>query len=143
MPVKGSRGSLEERFWVRVSQEEGGCWLWQGRVKANGYGTFSVAHSTPVNAHRWSYERFVGPIPEGMELDHLCRVRSCVNPQHLEVVDHQTNMRRAPVNGGGRFWASRDHCHRGHAFDVANTRMYKGARICRACKREGAHARTG
>lgn len=73
---------------------ESGCWLWNRKVRSDGYGVKSVDHRGEVRAHRWVYERQVGPIPDGLELDHLCGTRSCVNPAHLEPVTHTENMRR-------------------------------------------------
>jgi hypothetical protein len=79
------------------------------------------------SAHRWAYEAFVGPIPEGLEIDHLCRNRACVNPAHLDPVTHQENMSRGKA-------ARMTHCHKGHPFDEANTRMEAyGSRRCKEC----------
>src|ERR1019366_4519713 len=82
-----------ERFLKFVLPEPNtGCWLWTGGLNRGGYGQFMTPPCTV--AHRVAYELFVGPIPEGLQLDHLCRVRSCVNPQHLEPVSQQENIRR-------------------------------------------------
>lgn len=72
----------------------GPCWIWVGKVNQFGYGRFNVDH-LEVQAHRWSYEHHVGPIPNGLEVDHLCFVRNCVNPKHLEAVTGLENQRRA------------------------------------------------
>lgn len=87
----------EERFWAKVDRS-GDCWRWTGALARGGYG-FAVVGSRDDpqryrNAHRFAYELSVGPIPEGLELDHLCRNRRCVNPAHLEPVTHSENMRR-------------------------------------------------
>jgi hypothetical protein len=74
------------------------CWLWQGWVNERGYGTLAVEGQTR-RAHRVSYEEYVGPIPEGHELDHLCRTRHCINPGHLEPVSHEVNVQRAAEAG--------------------------------------------
>jgi hypothetical protein len=89
-------GSLEDRFWARVDKEPT-CWLWRGSQSAAGYG--QVGHDRKIlYAHRLAYEMFRGPIPEGMEIDHLCRTHNCVNPDHLELVNRQTNAgRREPT----------------------------------------------
>jgi hypothetical protein len=71
-----------------------GCWIWGGAIASNGYGTVQTAEG-PKLAHRRAYEKLVGPIPEGTEIDHLCRVRACINPAHLQPVTHQINMQRA------------------------------------------------
>lgn len=81
--------------------------------------------------HRYSYERAEGPVPAGLELDHLCRVRSCVNPEHLEPVTHRENMRRG--SGWSGRHAQKAMCKSGHPFDEANTYWRRGGRACRAC----------
>lgn len=85
----GRRGTEEEHFWIKVQKIPGGCWNWLGGT-SRGYGIFRG-----VKAHRWSYEHLVGPIGEGMVIDHLCRNPSCVNPGHLEQVTVAENNRRA------------------------------------------------
>ena len=82
-----------ERF-MRHVRKTASCWLWTGTKQKNGYGSFGFKGRT-VRAHRWSYEFHVGQIPDGLHIDHLCRVRNCVNPEHLEPVTHAENMRRA------------------------------------------------
>jgi hypothetical protein len=97
--IKTGRGLGDtERFWLRVGphDEAGACWLWHGTT-SRGYGYFeSYASGSRVRmtAHRFAYEAFVGPIPVGLELDHLCRIRNCVNPAHMEPVTHAENMAR-------------------------------------------------
>lgn len=128
--------TIEERFWPKVQKTED-CWLWTAAT-ARGYGKFSFGTlanpSRMVHAHRFSYELLVGPIPDGLELDHLCRVKLCVNPAHLEPVTHQENTRRAPSNSAALL--ARTHCVNGHLWDAANTRTQRGWRLCRACGRE-------
>jgi hypothetical protein len=84
-----------------VPEPNTGCWLWTGYVDRHGYGQFKGAKQG--SAHRWSYEYHAGPIPEGLQLDHLCRVRSCVNPAHLEPVTCRVNVSRGLVQGNS--WA--------------------------------------
>lgn len=111
----------------------GPCWVWTGAISSEGYGRCGSAY-----AHRWSYEVFVGPIPEGLQIDHLCRVRKCVNPAHLEPVTQRENLLRG--DGAGARFARRTHCSRGHALTPENTYAEKaspGARMCLACKRLG------
>lgn len=79
--------------WESKVERSPSCWFWTGAISRSGYGNFWTGESY-VSAHRWSYEHFVGPIPEGLDLDHLCRVRNCVNPAHLEPVTRQENLRR-------------------------------------------------
>lgn len=144
-PLLGPRRlSDEERVagWLaRTVINENGCWIWTGAKKGGGYGNVGVIRvdGTKGNAglHRVVYEHLIGPVPEGLELDHLCRNRACCNPDHLEPVTRSVNLRRG-VGVGGRRLPLKTHCHRGHAFDEANTWVCKktGVRKCRACDRE-------
>lgn len=86
-------GDPQRRFWTHVEKTEG-CWLWTGSLTYDGYALFRVG-SERTGAHRWSWIFANGPIPDGMQLDHLCRVRNCVRPDHLEVVTPAENTRRA------------------------------------------------
>ncbi len=81
------------RFWAKVEKTDT-CWLWTGSLNSAGYGGFSTGPTRDL-AHRWAYAHEVGPIPEGLDLDHLCRVKRCVNPAHLEAVTRAENLRRA------------------------------------------------
>jgi hypothetical protein len=121
-----------ERFIEKVYLE-GSCWRWAGAHGGGSYGTISLKpyHRT-VYAHRFAYEHFIGPIPEGLEIDHLCRVQDCVNPAHLEAVDHRTNLLRSD-NFTAR-QARQTHCKHGHEFTPANTYVdRRGRRYCRPC----------
>ncbi len=115
----------------------GECWPWAGTIdKRGGYGQMGIRGKIH-KAHRVSYRLFVGRIPAGLTIDHLCRVRSCVNPSHLEAVTNAENVRRGE---GGKFHTRKTHCPHGHAYDEANTRIVrKGAsgyqRVCRTCAR--------
>jgi len=137
------RKPLEERFWPKVDKngpvpeyrpDLGPCWVWTACL-AYGYGklTDGGKHGVSLSAHRVSYELLVGTIPDGLELDHLCRVRACVNPFHLEPVTRAENMRRA--------MEAKTHCDKGHLFDDANTRWYRGGRRCRTCDRAAARVK--
>ncbi|MEV0115551.1 HNH endonuclease signature motif containing protein [Streptomyces sp. NPDC050844] len=126
-----------DRFLAKVAAGNGGCWHWTGHIKPNGYGQVTVG-GRKFNAHRFAYEALRGPIPDGLVIDHLCRNRRCVNPDHLEPVTHQTNALRG-IGPTARN-AKATHCVRGHDFDAANTYITpNGARQCRAC--HAAHAR--
>lgn len=129
---KSNRGvPLEQRFWEKVEKTDG-CWLWVGSRDGNGYGL--IRNGRLVKAHRLSYEMHKGEIPDGMEIDHLCRVKACVNPAHLEAVTHRENMSRCPDTAQARL-ARRTHCKRGHEFTPENTYpVPSGGRACRACK---------
>lgn len=108
-------------------EQGSGCWRWQGQIDACGYGKY-----TGQAAHRIAYALFKGPIPEGLQIDHLCRTRDCVNPDHMEPVTHAENMRRSAP-------AQKTHCVNGHLLDEANTYVRLGSasgrRTCRACNR--------
>jgi len=84
--------TLPDRFWAKVDlAAEGGCWAWTART-SNGYGKYAMrvrGKVTDYRAHRLAYQALVGPIPEGFQIDHLCRNRACVNPNHLEIVTGQ------------------------------------------------------
>lgn len=119
------------RFWARVDKNgPGGCWLWTGAMK-NGYGSARVAGRTQV-AHRLTWELAQGPIPEGMHIDHLCRVRACVNPDHLEPVTVAENNRRMVRD----VYANATHCKRGHLWTENASIHPRGYRYCLACHRD-------
>ncbi len=124
------------RFWGKVSPEPNtGCWLWEAALDGKGYGVLSIPPRGRIQAHRFSYVAHVGPIAEGLELDHICRVRCCVNPDHLEPVTHLENMRRSPVLGK---WsrAHITHCPHGHEYTEENTYTWGNMRHCKQCNRE-------
>ena len=121
------------RFWAKVDKQDNGCWHWLGHLNPGGYGMFWEVPRKHY-AHRWSYEEFVGPIPEGLHIDHLCRVRHCVNPEHLEPVTCRVNLLRGETVTASH--AAKTHCPRGHCYDEKNTWHHRGERHCRACNRE-------
>jgi hypothetical protein len=126
------RKTPEERFWEKVEKTDS-CWLWTA-AKSKGYGAFKVA-GRQEEAHRYSYELLVGPIPTGLTIDHLCRNPACVNPAHLEPVTNRENVLR-----GISPWAknaAKTHCPQGHPYDEENTRWNSlGSRECKTCRRE-------
>ena len=134
------KGSPEERFWARVVRD-GECWIWTGQEHSHGYGMFQVDRKR-VYAHRFSYELHIGPIPVGLQIDHLCRRPPCVNPDHLEAVTPRTNTRRGVVAEMHRLAAkARATCGKGHLWAFNEYLPPDGSpRQCRECKRE-AHRR--
>lgn len=116
-----------ERFWNKVSKTDS-CWNWTATITKSGYGHFRL-NGKLVSAHRLAYELEFGKIPEGMVIDHLCRNRACVNPNHLEPVTSKINSLRG-INHN----SVKTHCPAGHEYDQQNTRITpKGKRVCRSC----------
>lgn len=118
-----------DRFAEKVVVADSGCWLWTGATAGAGYGVIGSGRTASGNArteyaHRVSYEHFVGAIPQGLEIDHKCRMKLCVNPAHLEPVTHAENRRRA----------RQTHCERGHVMPT------EGRRQCKRCDADRAKA---
>lgn len=114
----------------RCRVEESGCWSWVGPHKETGYGLGRRADGSYTHAHRVVYEWIIGPIPAGLDLDHLCRNRGCVNPWHMEPVTKSVNKRR-----GRSPQRERTHCPAEHPYDEANTYVDRtGRRHCRQCR---------
>lgn len=159
--VRPQDRDIADRLLARAQWKADGCLIWTGAVTGRGrYGLISVKKWAPAGAprlhrrtHRVAYELFVGPIPTGMEIDHLCHTRSgcdlgqacphrlCLNPEHLEPVSHTENVRRG--NSPAARHGLKTHCPRGHEYTPANTYLIpsSGGRACRACKPIWAAAR--
>lgn len=134
------------RFWSKVDFS-GDCWTWSGHRNRAGYGSGHKGTgrkgSRTVLAHRRAYELRIGPIVGGSELDHLCRVRPCVNPDHLEPVSPEENKRRQDNSRNGNEHRAKTHCPKGHEYTPENTRRskrYPTHRDCIECKRASVRA---
>lgn len=121
------------RFASKVKWSLNKCLLWNGPINpVSGYASPFMGFGRTQAAHKWLYETLVGPVPKGFDLDHKCRVRHCVNPNHLEPVTRKENVRRG--HGGRRFKAYQIVCKRGHTLDETNTYTRpSGERSCREC----------
>lgn len=122
----------------KVREAESGCWEWFHYIESSGYAKLWVDRRA-VMAHRFSYEFHIGPIPDGLEIDHLCRVRHCVNPWHLEPVTTAENIRRM-VAHREPYQHRRDACPNGHPYDDENTIHTATGRACAICKADANRA---
>lgn len=133
-PLAFSAEQRERLFWAKLDKTApGGCWIWTGAIFPHGYGKLTLAKRS-LYPHRVSYEIHKGRIPDGLHIDHLCRVRSCANPEHLEAVTCGENIRRSPI-APAAINAVKTHCARGHEFTEANTIITATGRNCRTCRR--------
>lgn len=135
--------TLMQRFVEKVRlpgpNDLDGCWIWQGARDGHGYSSFQGHAKKILAAHRFSYEAFIGPVPRGLAIDHLCREPLCVNPGHLEAVTFRENLMRG--NTLTRMNAEKVACVHGHPYTPENTyRCPKGWRRCRACAKQAQSA---
>jgi hypothetical protein len=131
-----------QRFWAKVEVDHEGCWLWTAALDSVGYGVFSIGGNRNAKAHRWLYESAFGPIPNGLECDHLCRVRRCVNPNHIELVTHRENIARS---NSTPFKVKNDYaagvCRSGHSLAEFGRTHKDGYVRCSRCAAERRKAR--
>lgn len=136
--MPGLNIKVRERFEKHfMPVTESGCWLWMGYERPDQYGEFRIERKHQLT-HRVSYELYRGSIPRHLQIDHLCRVRQCVNPEHLELVTQRVNILRG--NGASAKNPMKTQCPYGHVYDEANTNLqfYRGRvkRRCRNCHRQ-------
>ena len=130
--LMASQLTIPERFWSKVEFTES-CWLWRDSHRHLGYGVFWIWKKKRTGAHRFAYEFCVGPIPEGLTIDHLCRVRHCVRPDHLEPVTHRDNILRG--NGPPAINYRKTTCLKGHPLSGENLYLTRtGRRHCKLCQ---------
>jgi hypothetical protein len=136
IPLPVQIKAVEHLFWRKVDKRPDGCWYWTGATDGR-YGDYNAGRSGKnlhIKAHRMAYLLLVGPIPEGHQLDHLCRNYLCVNPSHLEPVTQQENNRRSDSESARH--ARKTHCLRGHPLKGDNLRIKAdGSRLCVTCDR--------
>lgn len=143
IPANYFDARLPLKFWAKIIPcPMTGCWLWVGGCTTGGYGTLGAAHRMWL-AHRFVYTELIGAIPSGLELDHRCKVRCCVNPTHLEPVTNEENRKRSPTNACA-LNAAKTICKRGHSLSDAIIRANPNGRrmrVCRECNRLDCRAR--
>lgn len=123
---------IRQKTAALIRIDENGCWIWQGKPDAHGYGNMEW-RCLRDKAHRWAYRAFMGPIPADLELDHLCRIKTCVNPEHLEAVTHRENILRG--TSPSAINAKKTRCKHGHDLAPGNTRVTSlGQRRCLKCE---------
>jgi len=136
--------TAEERFWAKVHRQPEGCWRWTG-AKNQGYGAFHATPNRTIPAHRYAYELLRGPIPPGLTIDHLCRVRDCVNPDHMEPVSRGENVLRGESLPAQN--KRRDCCKNGHLLTGTNVKIEishdRTSRRCLVCRRARDRERNG
>jgi hypothetical protein len=132
------RDDIADRFWAKVKKGPS-CWEWMAGKTSEGYGAFAVTPRTQVKAHRFAYEQIIGPIPDGLHLDHLCRNRGCVNPSHVEPVTPGENVLRGVSIPALN--ARRTACALGHQFSVVMRGKRAGKRYCVECQNQARRVR--
>lgn len=130
--MRGPDAYRFERYFT--PEPNTGCWLWLGAIDSSGYGNFTSMSPTKhqVGAHRFSWILANGAVPAGLVVDHMCRVRACVNPAHMRLLTPRDNT-LCGVGATARH-AAKTHCKRGHPFTEANTYRWRTGRICRTCQ---------
>lgn len=133
MVAANPQPTLEWLFSRCIEDKSRGCWLWPGSHDGKGYSRIRLGGKRP-RGHQVAYELLRGPISPDLEIDHLCRIRNCINPWHLEAVPGKTNVNRAP-------WSKVSRCPRGHEYTAENTDIRNGKRNCKTCEKTRLAAR--
>jgi hypothetical protein len=126
--------SLDYIFSRATEDSSRGCWIWNLSLNRGGYATIKRRDGT-YSIHRVVYEQARGEIPDGFDIDHLCRTRNCVNPWHMEPVSRRVNVGRGNQRFNGRKNAAKTHCLRGHEYTTENTFLNGKSRSCKECRR--------
>jgi hypothetical protein len=128
-----AKPTLLERISAKIEPDpDTGCWIWTAAKNQYGYGVVGIETGKTGLAHRVAYRLMVGDIPEGLDLDHLCRTRACIRPEHLEPVTRRTNLLRGDTATARN--AAKTHCPSGHPYSGTNLIVQRsGSRMCRAC----------
>lgn len=133
--------TISQRLESRIERiPDAGCWIWTGAIDNSGYARISVDYKNR-QAHRVSFELAKGKIPDGLQIDHLCKVKACVNPNHLEAVTQQENLSRCDNHAKGKFNRLKTHCKNGHEYTDDNIYVHKyfrygrmqQGRFCKTC----------
>lgn len=134
-----ARTQLSDRIRLNTTTDENGCWIWKRYTARNGYGMIGVGSRTDGTrntalAHRVAYQEFVGDIPDGLQIDHLCKIRNCVNPKHLEAVTPKENVSRSDAYY--KVLMGKTECPHGHQYSEENLYVYptKFGGVKRNCK---------
>lgn len=122
---------LESRFWSKLKKTDS-CWIWTASKDLDGYGRFFL-EGRSISSHRFSYEHWNGKIPDELQIDHICRNRACVNPEHMEIVTSKENTLKG--SGPTAVNSRKTHCPQGHEYSEENTYNSNGARTCKICKK--------
>lgn len=131
-----------ERFFLKIEEDEHGCWIWKASGNDAGYGQFFPVKGVRVYVHRFSYLYFIGEIPERHEIEHECRNRGCVNPFHLDVLTHIENCRRGTAGEKSKLRPKPTHCPQGHEYTAENTLRWSvhggrwKVRRCKSCEEQ-------
>lgn len=134
---------VKEKLLRKIERRPDGCWIYLGATNDIGYPTWRPYTTSKTQyVHRCSYEIFHGPIPDGAEVDHICHVRNCVNPDHLQALSHRENLMRSPNQPAAKN-ARKTHCIRGHELTPENTYEQPRGRGCVECRRMRARGELG